>query len=46
MIVNEASLIKYLQIDEMVKCTEVYEHDNCLTIILEYMDHKSMTDIT
>ena len=45
MIVNEASLICYLNIDEMVQCVEVYEHQNCLYLILEYMDRKSLSDI-
>ena len=45
MIVNEASLITALQIDEMVHCNEVYEHGDCLSIILEFMDNGSMADI-
>ena len=45
MIINEASLISYLQIDEMVQCLEVYEHNDCLFLILEYMDQKSMSNI-
>lgn len=45
MIINEASLIRYLNIDEMVQCLEVYEHNDCLFLILEFMDQKSMSNI-
>ena len=45
MIINEASLIRNLNIDEMIQCVEVYEHNDCLVIILEYMDQKSLFNI-
>ena len=45
MIVNEASLITVLEIDEMIQCYEVYEHGGCLSIILELMDNGSMAEI-
>ena len=32
---NEASLIDYLDIDEIDKCLEVYQHNNCLYVVLE-----------
>ena len=35
MLMNEASLIDYLDIDEIDKCLEVYEHNNCLYVVLE-----------
>ena len=45
MILNEASLLKNLNIDEMVKWVAVYMHANNLTMIFDYMDQKSMIDI-
>ena len=45
MIINEASLLKFLNIDEIVNCVAVYEHGNDISIILEYMDNGSMTKI-
>ena len=44
MLMNEASLIDYLDIDEIDKCLEVYEHNNCLYVVLEWMDQRSMSD--
>ena len=41
---NEASLIDYLDIDEIDKCLEVYQHNNCLYVVLEYMDQRTMSD--
>ena len=45
MLINETSLIRYLDIDEMVKCIDIYDNQNRLMIILEYMDQNSMSDI-
>ena len=45
MILNEASLLKNLAIDEMVKWVAVYSHASNLTMIFDYMDQKSMAGI-
>ena len=44
-ILNEASLLKSLNIDEMLKWVAVHSHDNKLTLIFEYMDHLSLAKI-
>lgn len=45
MILNESSLLKNLDIDELVRFVAVYSHKGNLTMIFEYMDQKSMEDI-
>ena len=44
-VINEASLIAYLECDEIIKCEDFYHFNNQMYIMLEYMDQGSMTDI-
>ena len=45
MVINEASLIAYLDCDEMIKCEALYHYQNNVYIVLELMEHGSMTNI-
>ena len=45
MVINEASLIAYLDCDEMIKCEDLYHFQNNVYIILELMEQGSMTNI-
>ena len=41
----EASLIKYLGSDNLIKCLDVYHYRNHIFIMLELMEQGSLTDI-
>ena len=45
MVINEASLIAYLDSDEIIKCVELYQYNNSMFVLLEYMENGQMTDI-
>ena len=43
--INEASLIAFLDSEEMLKCVDLYDFRGRVSIILQFMDQGSMTDI-
>lgn len=45
MLINEASLIAYLDSDEIIKCVELYQYNNTTWIFLEYMDNGPLARI-
>ena len=45
LVVNEASLLAFLNSNEMIKCEDLYDFNRQIFIILEYMDQGSMTEI-
>ena len=45
LVINEASLIAFLNSDEMIKCVDLYDFKNAVYIILELMEQGSMVDI-
>ena len=45
LVINEASLIAYLECDELIKCEDLYHFNSKLYIMLEYMDQGSMINI-
>ena len=44
-VIEEASLLSYLDCDEIVKCTDLYFYKQIVYIFLEYMEQGAMTDI-
>jgi len=38
MVINEASLISFLNSDELIKCIDLYAYDGNAYIMLEYME--------
>ena len=42
MVINEASLIAYLDSDELIKCTDLYLFKRNVYIMLEYMEEGSL----
>ena len=45
LMINEASLIAYLQCDELIKVEDMYHFQNNLYMMLEYMDQGSIANI-
>ena len=45
LMINEASLIAFLDSEEMIKCVDLYDFRGQVFIILQFMDQGSMTDI-
>ena len=44
-VIEEASLLSYLDCNEIVKCTDLYFYKQIVYIFLEYMEQGAMTDI-
>ena len=42
-VINEASLIAYLDSEEIIKCVDLYEYNNKIWIILEFMENGPLT---
>ena len=45
MIINEATLIAYLRGEEIIKCVDLFEHNDRIWIFLDYMADGPLTDI-
>ena len=43
---NEAKLMKYLECDQLINCVEVYEFDERIMLILDYMEGGSLDEIS
>ena len=44
-VINEASLIAFLDSEEIIKCVDLYDFGRSVYLILEYMNQGSMTNI-
>ena len=44
-VINEASLIAFLDSEEIIKCVELYEFNNRIWIFLEFMENGPLTTI-
>ena len=42
-VINEASLIAFLDSEEIIKCVDLYEYNNKIWIILEFMENGPLT---
>ena len=45
LIINEASLIAFLDSNELIKCVDLFYFNKQIFIMLEYMEYGAMTDI-
>ena len=45
MVINEASLIAFLDSDELIKCSDLYHFKRNVYIMLEYMDQGSLVNM-
>lgn len=44
-VINEASLIAFLDSDEIIKCVDVYQYNNRIWIFLEFMENGPLTNV-
>ena len=44
-VINECSLILFLNSDRLIRCEEVYDYNNRIFILLELMEGGSMTSL-
>ena len=44
-VINESSLIAYLDSDEIIKCVDLYDYNKRIWIFLEYMEDGALSDI-
>lgn len=45
MVINECSLLKHLNCDELINCIDVYDFQGRIWVILDLMDGGSLTEI-
>ena len=44
-IINDTSLIKFLNVDELMKCVDLYEYERTIWVFLEHLEYGSLAQI-
>ena len=45
LVINESSLIAFLDSNEIIKCVDLYDYNKRIWIFLEYMEDGALTNI-